>query len=129
MEVSKKDDILISWILWQFFEMPKFLFSVWNNYFLFATNIFSIPLLLKTFFSPWRKYNWSYPKGFDIKEFFNTFISNTFSRIIGAIMRTALIVVGILFQIFVAITGSIIFLAWLLFPFVIVFGLLFIFIY
>jgi hypothetical protein len=129
MEVSKKDDILISWILWQFYEMPKFLFGVWNNYFIFATNLFSVPLLLKTFFAPWRKYAWSYPKNFDIKEFFNTLVGNIISRILGAIMRTALIFVGILFQIFVAIAGSVILLAWLLFPFLIVCGFLFILIY
>jgi len=129
METIKKDDILISWFVWQFYEMPKFLFGVWNNYFIFATNLFSLPLLLKTFLAPWRKYNWSYPKGFNIQEFFNTLISNFFSRIIGAIMRTVLIIVGILFQIFIAVAGLVIFLAWLLFPFIIVCGFLFILIY
>jgi hypothetical protein len=129
MEVAKKEDILISWILWQFYEMPKFLFGVWNNYFMFATNLFSVTLLLKTFFSPWRRYNWTYPKAFDIKEFFNTLISNIFSRILGAIVRTFLIILGIILQIFVAVVGMIVFLGWLFSPFIIVFGFLFILIY
>lgn len=129
MEKAERQDIFISWILWQFFEMPKFLIGVWNNYFMFATNLFSVPLLLKTFFSPWRKYNWAYPKLFDIKEFLNTFLSNIISRILGAVVRTVLILLGFLFQIFVVIAGLIIFLGWIFFPFIILFGFLFVLIY
>jgi len=129
MEKAERQDIFISWILWQFYEMPKFLFGIWNNYFMFATNLFSVTLLLKTLFSPWRRYNWAYPKIFDIKEFFNTLISNIFSRFLGAMVRSVLIILGILLQIFVAVAGLIIFLAWILFPFIIVFGFLFILIF
>ena len=120
---NNKENIFITWFLWQFFEVPKFLFKIWNNYFIFATNLFSVPLLLKTFFAPWRRYKWRYPRGFDLVEFLNTFISNIFSRIIGVIMRIALIIVGIIFQIFVAIAGLIIFAGWLLVPFIIIIGI------
>jgi hypothetical protein len=124
MEKVEKQDIIISWILWQFYEMPKFLLGVWKNYFIFATNLFSVPLLLKTFFAPWRRYKWQYPKGFDIGEFLSTVISNIISRILGAIMRTVLIVIGILLQIIVIIFGLIIFLGWLFMPFIVLFGFL-----
>ncbi len=126
MEISRRQNIFTVWFLWQFYEVPKFLFQVWNNYFLFATNYFSFTLLLKTFFSPWRRYKWRYPRGFDLGEFFSTLISNTFSRILGAMMRTVLIVAGIFFQVFVAVSGLIIFIAWLLLPFIILTGFLFI---
>lgn len=128
-KIVKDQDIFISWILWQFYEMPKFLFGVWGNYLMFATNLFSVPLLLKTFLSPWRKYTWSYPKAFDIKEFLNTLISNIISRILGAVVRTVLIITGIIFQIFIVATGLIIFLGWIFLPFIIIFGFLFILIY
>jgi hypothetical protein len=126
MEVSEKENIFTLWFLWQFFEMPKFLVQVWNNYFIFASNLFSLPLLLKTFLAPWRRYKWKYPKGFDLVEFFNTLISNTFSRFLGALMRIVLIVAGILFQIFVVIAGLIIFICWIIAPFVIIAGFIFI---
>jgi hypothetical protein len=124
MESLKKQSILILWFLWQFYEMPKFLIGVWVNYFIFASNLFSIPSLLKTFFSPWRRYKWQYPRGFDIGEFFSTFVSNLISRILGAIMRIVLIIVGILFQIIVVISGLVFLLGWLLMPLIIVFGFL-----
>ena len=129
METIKKEDILISWVCWHFYEMPRFLFKVWINYFVFATNIFSILLLLKTFFSPWRKYNWRYPKNFNIQAFFETLSSNVISRVLGAIMRTGLIIIGILFQIIVTIIGALILIGWFFIPLVIVFGFLFILIY
>lgn len=122
----REQNIFSLWFLWQFYQMPKFLLQAWNNYFMFAANLFSLPLLLKTFFSPWRRYNWKYPRGFDLAGFFNTLISNIFSRILGAIVRTVLIIIGILFQIFVVIFGLIIFIGWILVPFIAIFGILFI---
>jgi len=121
----KNSNIILEWFYWHFYEMPTFLFEVWMNYFNFSVNLFSAPFLLKTFFAPWRKYNWRYPKGFDLVEFFNTFISNIFSRILGAMMRTVLIIIGIIFQIFVAIAGLIVFIGWIIIPLIIILGILF----
>ena len=129
MEQNSGQNIIIEWFNWQFYKMPKFLLQAWNNYFMFATNFFSVPLLLKTFFSPWRRYKWNYPKGFDIFEFFNTLISNAVSRILGAMMRIVLIIMGICFQVLVALAGLLVFVGWVLVPFIIVAGFLFIFIY
>ena len=125
MEKSDRENIIIMWFLWHFYEMPKFLFSVWRNYFLFGLYYFSIPLLLKTLFSPWRRYNWVYPKEFDVKELFNTLISNTFSRILGSICRMVLIIIGALAQIFIFIVGIITIFLWLLIPFIVIVGILF----
>jgi hypothetical protein len=126
MENTGAQNIVTTWILWHFYEMPKFLLSIWKNYFLFGLNFLSIPLLLKTFFSPWRRYNWVYPKFFDIKEFFNTLVSNAFSRILGAICRTGLILIGIMFQITIILAGVAAILFWILFPFILAGGIIFI---
>lgn len=129
MEQNRGQNIFSLWLIWQFYEMPMFLLQVWGNYFIFAANYFSFTLLLKTLFSPWRRYKWRYPKGFDLGEFFGTLISNTFSRFIGAMMRLILIIVGICLQVFVAVLGSVIFIAWILFPFIIIAILLFVLVY
>jgi len=102
------------------------LFEVWNNYFNYAANFFSFTLLIKTFFAPWRRFVWAYPRGFDLQEYFVTFISNLISRILGAFMRIILIIAGIVLQVLVAVVGLAIFLGWVLFPFLMVFGFLFI---
>jgi len=129
MEQNNKQDIFSLWLFWHFYEMPRFLLGVWKNYILFALNYFSVPLLLKSLFSPWRKYKWNYPKGFDVGEFFSTLVSNAFSRIIGALMRIVLIIIGIIFQILVIFAGLIIFLLWILIPFIVIVGFLFLLFY
>jgi hypothetical protein len=129
MENTAKENIFISWILWQFYEMPKFLIGVCVNYLVFASNIFSVFLLLKTLFFPWKKYKWNYPKGFNVTEFFNTLISNIFSRFLGALMRLFLIIAGILFQIFVIIATAAIIFIWIALPFIIIAGFIFIIVF
>lgn len=121
--------IFSEWIFWHFSETPNFLIEVWKNYLLFALNYFSLPLLLKTFLAPWKKYNWVYPKGFDVVEILNTFVSNIFSRILGAVMRSVLIVCGIIFQAFVLVAGAVVFALWMLLPLLIILGFLSIFLF
>jgi len=129
MQSAGRKNIILLWFFWHFYEMPEFLLGVWKNYILFALNYFSLPLLLKSLFAPWRKYKWNYPKGLNIAEFFNTLISNAFSRMLGAIMRLVLIITGILFQIFVIFAGLAIFLFWIFIPFIVIAGLIFVFYY
>jgi hypothetical protein len=129
MQSTGKQNIVSLWFYWQFYEMPIFLLGVWKNYILFALNYLSLTVLLKSLFAPWRRYKWNYPKGLNVGEFFNTLISNAFSRLLGALMRVVLIVAGILFQIFVIFAGLIIFLSWILAPFIIIAGFLFVLFY
>ncbi len=125
---TTKENIIVMWLKWHFYEMPQFLFSAWKNYIFFVSNFFSVPLLLSTFFSPWRRYAWRYPRGFDIGEYYKVFISNLFSRVIGAMMRFVLIIFGIIAQILVIVAGFIIILFWVLMPFIVI-ALIFIFFY
>ena len=118
-------NIITSFIYWHFVERSKLLLQVWKNFLFFSANFFSTPLLLKTLFFPWRRYSWSYPRGFDIGGYFEIIISNLFSRLIGAICRLVLIMVGTIFQLFVFIAGAIIFLWWLFLPVLVLAGLLF----
>lgn len=116
-------NIFFQYIIWQFLESPKNVLVGWKNFLKFGLNYFSLPLLLKTLFSPWRRYSWSYGRGFDIKRYLEVFFSNLISRILGAIVRIFLIISGILFEVFILFAGLIVFLAWLVLPFLLIFGL------
>ena len=99
VQYKRSEFIMFSWLKWHFVAMPLFLLSVWKNYILFGLDFFSVPLLASTLFAPWRRYRWSYSKHFNPVAYLGTFISNLFSRIVGAICRVVLIVAGIALQI------------------------------
>ncbi len=89
----------------------------------FNLNYFSVPLLLKTFFSHWRKYKWSYGRGFDVGRYFEAFFSNLISRVLGAIIRSIMIFLGLITEIFVLLLGLIVFVGWLILPALLIFGI------
>jgi hypothetical protein len=125
MEAIREQNIIGQYFNWQFFDMPGNILKAWKNFLKFNLNYFSVPLLLKTFFSPWRGYRWGYPKGLDFGKYFEAFISNLISRILGAILRFFLIITGLLLEIFIFFGGIIIFLGWLILPSLLIAGLLF----
>jgi len=128
MDVTEKQSIVSLWVSWFYIKMPKKIIEGWRNFLLFVLYYFSIKLLLKTLFSPWRKYAESYPRGIDIKKYLETFIFNTTSRVIGAIMRSFLIIGGVLCEFITFILGGIILLGWILSPVLLIAGLLSVFI-
>ncbi|MFA4998829.1 MAG: hypothetical protein WC514_02305 [Candidatus Paceibacterota bacterium] len=115
-------NIFFQYLSWQFVDVPRNLLKAWGNFLEFNLNYFSITLLLKTFFSPWRRYSWSYGKGFDLGKFFETFFSNLISRILGALMRLFLIIFGIIAEIFIFVIGIIVIFGWIILPFLVIGG-------
>jgi len=123
IEISQRQNIFFQWISWQFFDVPKNIFIGWKNFLKFGLNYFSVPLLLKTLFSPWRRYTWPYPKAFDIGKHFEIFFSNLISRILGFVLRVFLIFFGLLVEIFIIFAGFIVLLGWLVLPILLIFGI------
>ena len=66
---DKDHNFFTTWIRWQYVESPRALKHIIKNFLHFNLSFFSISLLLKTLFYPWRKYHESYGRGFDLKKF------------------------------------------------------------
>lgn len=118
-------NIFSQWFSWYFFEASTGILRAWKNLILFNLNYFSIPLLLKTLFSPWRGYSYSYGRGFDFNRYIEAFFSNLIFKILGAVIRSALIFIGLLTQVFIFFAGVIILIGWLLLPVFLIAGLIF----
>lgn len=117
------ENVFFQYLIWHFFEAPRNILKAWKNFLKFNLNYFSIPLLFKTFFSYWRRYYWTYPKGFDIGKYLEVFFSNLISRTFGAVSRSFLILIGSLVEVFIIFVGIIIFLGWLIMPIFLILGL------
>ena len=124
MEIShSKENIVGIWAFWYFVEMPKEILQAWKNFLRFNFNFFSIPLLLKTLFSHWKRYYWVRGRGFNFSEYFNVLFSNLTSRFLGAMVRFVLIIVGIFCEILVFLFGLTIFVGWFFLPIILVLGI------
>jgi hypothetical protein len=115
--------ILARYLAWQLYDVPRALLAAWKNFLRFNLDYFSIPVLLRTYFSYWRKYSSSYGRGFNMGRYFETFIFNMMSRIIGAILRTFFIILGLISELFIIIAGAAALLVWLVSPLILIFGL------
>lgn len=112
--------ILLDYLKWHFFEAPRGIFQAIKNFLKFGIHYFSIPFLLKTFFSHWHKYKWEYPRSLDFGKILEVFLSNLISRIIGMISRVILILTWFFFEIFLSLISFLVISTWFLFPLIII---------
>jgi len=117
-----KQILVFQFIIWYFLEAPKEILKIWRNFLLFNFNYFSIPLLLRTLFSHWRKYKYSYGRGFDFNRYLNVFSFNAVSRAVGTVVRIFVIFVGLTCEILILILGVIIFIGWFMLPVFLIMG-------
>ena len=105
------------YLLWHYTIAPPTLILIWRNLLLFPIYYFSLPLHIATLFSPWkRQFSKSDTPGFHPGDFFRDISFNGTSRIVGALMRSAMILAGLGFSVCTAIVGGIGVCSWFLLP-------------
>ncbi len=123
---ATESNIFLKWFLWHFKDAPVKIISITGDYLRFSLDFFSIKLLLKTLFYPWKRVSQNYKKGLaNLDENIPIFILNTFSRLIAFIIRVVIIIAGIISTTVIFFLGVFIFLAWFILPFLIMIGLFF----
>lgn len=118
-------EIVLDIFIWHFVEAPRAIIKALAGILYFDLEYFSVPTLLKTFFSHWRKYFYSYGKRFDLKQYFETFTFNLISRIMGALFRTFFLVLGFLSEFLILTAGIVILVFWIVLPFISVYLFIF----
>jgi len=114
--------VLVFW-RWYYGEAVKNVLTAWRNFIIFALSYFSIPLLLKTLFAPWKRDITKKPRGLNLKKFFEYVTFNLISRSVGFLVRIFMIVIGTAFLIITIVAGAIFFALWLVLPLILL-GLL-----
>jgi len=118
-------NILIKYLYWQLIITPKKVLSIVRNYLSFGLEFFSIGETLRSLFSPWRRYSWDYGRGFDIARYFEVFLSNIITRVIGFIMRLFLIFFFIVYEVVILVLGTILFFVSIVYPFLFIWAIIF----
>jgi len=112
--------LFLSYFKWHYSLALRDFFSVGSSIVWFLYNFFSIPLLTRTLFSPWKKLQERRKRGFDIEDFFAVLLVNLLMRIVGAIVRLATIILGFLAILGFVSVALVMFTVWLLMPLIVV---------
>lgn len=123
--LPENTNLLAQYFEWHFGDQPKLILRAWQNLLRFNLNYFSTPLLFKTLFSPWKRYRMSYGRGFDLHRYTEVFIFNSMSRVLGAMVRIVVLIVGCIAEVIIFFGGGIFLLGWILLPALLLFGIFF----
>ncbi|OGZ49815.1 MAG: hypothetical protein A3C83_01745 [Candidatus Ryanbacteria bacterium RIFCSPHIGHO2_02_FULL_47_25] len=82
----------------------------WMNVHWFVYHFFSMPVLFESFFAPFHRLRERARAGFDIEDWLGVIVINVLMRIVGMIVRTAFLALGILAECVVFLLGSFFFL-------------------
>jgi len=105
---------------WWYLEAPARNFKIVLAFILRTIDTFSIPILFKTLFAPWKRDIIS-TENLSLNERFQVWIWNLISRLVGAVIRSVTIFTGLIFILIVAILGIFLWLLWFLLPFIFIF--------
>lgn len=108
--------IITGYIYWHYINAFGSIFLIWRNILYFILHFFSIGPLFKTLFSPWRRLDEKYNKGFDPQAIVETLIVNTIMRVVGFVIRIFFIVFGLLTLIICFIGGILFIIIWITAP-------------
>lgn len=117
LDQRAEENAAVLFLRWLFVESTAKVFKTWMFFLRFGMDIFSIPLLVRTFWYPWRRYFTGYPKGFNPALIFESFFGNIMSRVIGMILRIFFILLGIVFDAFIFVIGLVALALWVAGPF------------
>ncbi len=112
--------IILGYLGWHYGKAIIALSIIWKNFLNFIFEYFSIKSLFLNFFDPWKRMSDNYPKFFNLKEYFYALITNIIVRGVGIIMRSALIIAGLICYILTALLYPLIIVCWLILPIIII---------
>ncbi len=117
--------IFFNYLTWHYGRALSEFDAIYKGLINFVYNFFSIPVLLKSFFAPWRRLGEDYPKDvLKIEEMASVIVINFLMRLVGMLMRAILIIVGAFSWLSMIILYPVLLILWLALPFIIIFLLI-----
>jgi hypothetical protein len=115
--------VMNHYLLWHYSRAFWEIFHVWLNFLWFIVHFFSIPQLLGSWFSPWKRMVEDRGNRWDLEDLAGFVIIGFLSRVVGFIMRSIIIGIGLICLIITVVLGFSVYVFWLVAPFAII-GLL-----
>lgn len=112
--------IVHHYFLWHYTRALLEIFHVWFNFIWFVVHFFSLPQLMQSWLAPWKRMTEGRGNKWNFEDLAAYIIINFFSRIIGALLRTTVIAVGLIALFLTIIGGVLVYVVWLAAPLFIV---------
>ena len=98
--------VFFEYLAWQYGDGVNEYLRAWRNIHWYLWRAFSVSLLLRTLFAPFRRTGESYKGGFDPSTIAQTFMVNMVTRFVGMVVKLVLLGVALFFQAAVAGVGA-----------------------
>lgn len=117
--------ILHHYLLWHYSRAFHDLVHVWGNLLWFVAHFFSIPQLTRSLLAPYKRIVEPRGETWNLEDLAGYVIIGLISRILGFLLRSVIIVVGLIVLGVLAVLGIITFLFWIIAPIALLAGILF----
>ena len=105
------------YIQWHYETAVREFWEIWKNFLWFGYDFFSIPLLVRTLFSPIYRIHEKYDiRHLQIELILQSLAVNAVARVIGLIMRLVVLLAGVTFELFLILLGPVLFVVWIVLP-------------
>lgn len=109
-------NVIKDYFIWHYSTAIKELVHIWKNFLWFTLHLFSVPRLIKTWVSPWKRIHEERTRAWNFEDFIGSLFISLLSRLIGFFIRTVFIVVGCLLILLTFTLGLCLILTWFLLP-------------
>ncbi len=108
--------LLPYYFAWHYSRGLRSSLKIIENLLWFVGHLFSIPLLLRTLFSPWQRMQEERPPGLSFENIIGTFALNIVLRFAGGVIRLMIVGAGLFFMAVILAGGALFIALWLAFP-------------
>lgn len=98
---------------------PANIAKIGENFLLWGWQAFSIGYFVPRLFAPWHRDITGYGRGFDLGRWIKVWSWNLISRLIGAVMRVIVMIIGLFVEGVILMVTVLAFFLWLILPVVI----------
>ena len=112
--------VMHHYVFWHYTRAWVEMFNVWRNLIWFVVNFFSIPQLMLSWLAPWKRMTEGRGEKWNFEDLASYIIIGIISRILGAIMRTVVIFLGLVSLAITIGLGVVAFVFWAVAPLVII---------
>ena len=107
--------VIVDYLRWHYSVAFKDIVVIWMNVAWFIVHFFSVALLIRTLFAPWKRMSETYKRtGFE--DLAATAILNLLSRLVGASIRLVIIISGCILLVLAVLLLLAFFIVWVTLP-------------